>query len=69
MSLLVRPNQVELSFTVHCTSGCSDHTSGGASGYTFERDGRVLVKMDVYGDIVLIRKLCYQTLMVLHFSV
>ena len=30
---------------------------------------RVLVRMDVYGDIVVVRKLSYPTLMVLHFSV
>ena len=71
MSLLVRSNLVELSLTVpqgvvitRVVVHQGIHLREMVTGLS-----RVLVKMDVYGDLVLIRKLCYQTLMVLHFSV
>ena len=71
MSLLVRPNQVELSFTVcqgvvvtRVVVHQGIHLREVVTGLS-----QVLVRMDVYGDVVLVRKLSYQTLMVLHFSV
>ena len=71
MSLLVRPNQVELSFTVRQGVVLTRvvvyqgiHLREVVTGLN-----RVLVRIDVYGDMVLIRKLSYQTLMVLHLSV
>ena len=70
MSLLVRPNQVELSFTVRQGMVLTrvvvyqGHLREVVTGLN-----RVLVRIDVYGDMVLIRKLSYQTLMVLHLSV
>ena len=71
MSLLVRPNRVELLLTVpqgvvitRVVVHQGVHLREMVTGLS-----RVLVRMYVYVDIVLIRKLCYQTLMVLHFSV
>ena len=71
MSLLVRPNQVELSFTVRQGVVLTRvvvyqgiHLREVVTGLN-----RVLVRIDVYGDMVLVRKLSYQTLMVLHLSV
>ena len=71
MLLLVRPNQVELSFTVRQGVVLTRvvvyqgiHLREVVTGLN-----RVLVRIDVYGDMVLIRKLSYQTLMVLHLSV
>ena len=71
MSLLVQPNQVELSFTVRqgvvvtrVVVHQGIHLREVVTGLS-----QVLVRMDVYGDVVLVRKLSYQTLMVLHFSV
>ena len=71
MSLLVRPNRVELSLTV--PRGVVVTRVVVHQGITLREAvtglSRVLVRMDVYGDFVLIRKLSYPTLMVLHFSV
>ena len=71
MSLLVRPNHVELSLTV--PRGVVVTRVVVHQGITLREAvtglSRVLVRMDVYGDFVLIRKLSYPTLMVLHFSV
>ena len=71
MALLVRPNRVELSLTV--PRGVVVTRVVVHQGITLRELvtglSRVLVKMDVYGDMVVIRKLCYPTLMVLHFSV
>ena len=71
MSLLVRPNQVELSFTVRQGVVLTRvvvyqgiHLREVVTGLN-----RVFVRIDVYGDMVLVRKLSYQTLMVLHLSV
>ena len=71
MSLLVRPNQVELSFTVRQGVVLTRvvvyqgiHLREVVTGLN-----RVLVRIDVYGDMVLVRKLSYQTLMVLRLSV
>ena len=67
MSMLVRPSQVELSFTV-----CQGVVLTQVVVYqgTHLRGGdRAESGIDVYGDMVLIRKLFYQTLMVLHLSV
>ena len=71
MSLLVQSNQVELSFTVRQGVVLTRvvvyqgiHLREVVTGLN-----GVLVRIDVYGDMVLIRKLSYQTLMVLHLSV
>ena len=71
MSLLVRPNHVELSLTVRpgvvltrVVVHRGVHLREVVTGLN-----RVLVKIDVYGDTVLVRKVSYQTLMVLHLSV
>ena len=71
MSLLVRPNRVELSLTV--PRGVIVTRAVVHEGIVLREVvtglSRVLVRMDVYGDIVVVRKLSYPTLMVLHFSV
>ena len=71
MSLLVRPNCVELSLTV--PRGVVVTRVVVHQGITLREVvtglSRVLVRMDVYGDMVVIRKISYPTLMVLHFSV
>ena len=71
MALLVRPNRVELSLTV--PRGVVVTRVVVHQGITLREVvtglSRVLVRMDVYGDIVVVRKLSYPTLMVLHFSV
>ena len=70
MSLLVRPNRLVLSLTV--PQGVMITRMVVNQGiYLREVTGLswVLVKMDVYGDVVLISKLAYQTLLVLRFSV
>ena len=71
MSLLVRPNRVELSLTV--PRGVIVTRVVVHEGIVLREMvtglSRVLVRMDVYGDIVVVRKLSYPTLMVLHFSV
>ena len=72
MSLLVRLNRVELSLTVphgvvitRVVVHQGIHLREIVTGLS-----RVLVKLDVYGDIVVIRRQSYQqTLVVLHFSV
>ena len=71
MSLLVRPNRVELSLTVPrgvIVTRVVVH-EGIVLREVVTGLSRVLVRMDVYGDIVVVRKLSYPTLMVLHFSV
>ena len=71
MSLLVRPNCVELSLTVPrgvIVTRVVVH-EGIVLREVVTGLSRVLVRMDVYGDIVVVRKLSYPTLMVLHFSV
>ena len=71
MSLLERPNRVELSLTVPrgvIVTRVVVH-EGIVLREVVTGLSRVLVRMDVYGDIVVVRKLSYPTLMVLHFSV
>ena len=71
MSLLVRPNRVQLSLTVPrgvIVTRVVVH-EGIVLREVVTGLSRVLVRMDVYGDIVVVRKLSYPTLMVLHFSV
>ena len=71
MSLLVRPNRVELSLTVPrgvIVTRVVVH-EGIVLREVVTGLSRMLVRMDVYGDIVVVRKLSYPTLMVLHFSV
>ena len=71
MSLLVRPNRVELSLTVPrgvIVTRVVVH-EGIVLREVVTGLSRVLVRMDVYGDIVVVRKLSYPTLVVLHFSV
>ena len=71
MSLLVRPNRVELSLTVPrgvIVTRVVVH-EGIVLREVVTGLSRLLVRMDVYGDIVVVRKLSYPTLMVLHFSV
>ena len=71
MSLLVRPNRVELSLTVPrgvIVTRVVVH-EGIVLREVVTGLSRVLVRMDVYGDIMVVRKLSYPTLMVLHFSV
>ena len=71
MSLLVRPNRVELSLTVPrgvIVTRVVVH-EGIVLREVVTGLSRVLVRMNVYGDIVVVRRLSYPTLMVLHFSV
>ena len=66
MSLLVRPNRVELLLTV--PRGVVVTRVVVHQGITLREVvtglSRVLVRMDVYGDIVVVRKLSYPTLTV-----
>jgi len=71
MSLLVRPSQVELSLAVpegvvvtRVVVNRGIHLREVVTGLS-----RVLVKLDVYGDVLLITRLNYPTLVVLRFSV
>jgi len=71
MSLLVRPSTVELSVAVpegvvvtRLVVGPGVHLREAVTGLS-----RVLVKLDVYGDVLLWSKLVYPTLVVLRFTV
>ena len=69
MSLLVRPSQVELSLAVpegvvvtRVVVNQGIHLREVVTGLSW-----VLIKLDVYGDVLLVTRLAYPTLMMLHF--
>ena len=71
MSLLVRPSTVELSVAVpkgvavtRLVVSQGVHLREAVTGLS-----RVLVKLNVYGDVLLLSKLVYPTLVVLRFTV
>ena len=71
MSLLVRPSTVELSLAV--PEGVAVTRLVVGQGVHLReaviRLSRVLVKLNVYGDVLLLSKLVYPTLVVLRFTV